>query len=65
MNISRRNTAFIAYGALVKVQCPRISFVEKCERKYEKEEKNKKIKRSIEVLVCSADTKTSVQRQLL
>ncbi len=44
MNISRRNTAFIAYGALVKVQCRRISFVEKCERKYEKEEENKKEK---------------------
>jgi hypothetical protein len=45
MNISRRNTAFIAYGALVKVQSRRISFVEKCEQKYErrKKQKNKKV----------------------
>ena len=61
MNISRRNTAFIAYGALVKVQCRRISFVEKCEQKYERRKKQKR-KRSIVVLVCSADTKTSVRR---
>ena len=45
MNISRRNTAFIAYGALVKVQCRRISFVEKCEQKTKKKKKKTKKKK--------------------